>query len=517
MASNPYQLTPLRPVKRDGEWVINPLFVGADAWGADLVYFLDDLNASLLCIYGAPALGKTSLLNHLPVLIPQAQWAIYPDPQEKALDSRLVDYMEKTPEMPLCVAFDDYETSLTEAQQARWFEMNRMLERRYVHCAVVIGQQPLATGLPENLKELLRRKPRFDLTLRSLEPTELQALVEAGPDWIWDPSALELLRELVGGHPYLAQWICSIVADHVTERRFVTVSDVDTAIYRALNAGPYPLHYLWEQLQRPQQRALVAINRLQERRGETEDLDSEGEGERWRPRQVEPVTVADVQDELERHGKGVEFALGTLPDWGRLAAREGLTALEQAVENTRKEIEERADEVRTILTKLPEITGQEEAGQLRQELERSVAALETHGRDTLAHHRRRISILRRRQASVADVEAHVASLGAQEELMAAEYRRLEALVQDAVLRREPALTEVLTQMDALLKDWRAQARWGDPDVRDVLRSLHGSGLIHLHESGPETQTGRGRYTIAAGILDRWLGLHRPGVRRFLRE
>jgi hypothetical protein len=42
-------------------------------------------------------------------------------------------------------------------------------------------------------------------------------------------------------------------------------------------------------------------------------------------------------------------------------------------------------------------------------------------------------------------------------------------------------------------------------------------LVRLHPGAPEEEFDSGRYTIAAGILDHWLSLHRRGEREFLRE
>jgi hypothetical protein len=517
MSSNPYRLTPLEPVEQDGELVANPLFAGAEAWKTDLGFYLDELGAQVLCVHGPPKLGKTSLVNHLPALVPQARWIVYPSQDYACLAEPILIHKEETPDVPLYLAFDNYETSVDEARRDGWFRMPRLLKRPYIAALLLVGQRPMRAGLPAGFEELLSSASRFDVPLQGFEPSGVEQLVQAGRDWHWDASAFELLHELVGGHPYLVQWISSVVAEHVAERRFVTVNDVDTVIYRAINAGAYPLHYLWEQLDREQKRALIAISRLQERRGEVEDLVYEGEEERWRPRRAEPVTVADVQDEWERHSTGIEFALTMLPNWGRLAVREGLEALERAVENTQEEIEARAGQVRAVLATLPTPAGQDEIERMQRELERSIAALETRSRDALDREQRRISALRQRRASAEDVQAQLAHFRDQEILLATIYQRLEDLTQDAELRQEPTLSAALAMMDALLTSWRTQDGQRESDVRVVLARLRQGQLVRLHPGAPEEEFDSGRYTIAAGILDHWLSLHRRGEREFLRE
>ena len=94
------------------------------------------------------------------------------------------------------------------------------------------------------------------------ETTQLVRLSETNQTLSWSNEAIDKIRYWTHGHPHLTQRFCSSVWDdiydqHPTQLPTATLTDVDTAFIRVLNASRNSLEWLWDGLP-PTERVIVS-------------------------------------------------------------------------------------------------------------------------------------------------------------------------------------------------------------------------------------------------------------------
>jgi hypothetical protein len=106
----------------------------------------------------------------------------------------------------------------------------------------------------------------------------------------YDDLALDKMWRITAGHPYFLQLLChSLVHQHNrSERSYVTVSDVNTALAEILSTGEAHFVYLWNESSQTERQVLTALSRIMTLTGH-----------------VMPVQVSDYLNErgisLDRH------------------------------------------------------------------------------------------------------------------------------------------------------------------------------------------------------------------------
>ncbi len=291
----------------------SPLFFGRE----DLFNFIgENLNAAHrnnLVLIGQRRTGKSSLLKQLPLRLGESYLPIYLDGQSIALDPGLPAFFSnlameisyalkergividapdfhKFSERPAYIFEHDYLRRVLNAVGDRYLVF-LLDEFEELESAVKRGN--LDTSVFSFLRHLIQHESRlsvifcgthrieelatdywsvlFNISLYKhvgfLDYDDAVRLIQepvVANGMCYDDLALDKMWRITAGHPYFLQLLChSLVNLHNrSNRSYVTVSDVNTALSEILSSGESHFVYLWNESSQTERQVLTALSRI---------------------------------------------------------------------------------------------------------------------------------------------------------------------------------------------------------------------------------------------------------------
>jgi len=275
-------------------------FIGRADVLSEVNRLLANPNANAIVLYGQRRIGKTSILQQLAEQLPKigkycpvnfdlqdkASW-----PLEKVLEALACEInhslsLPETQELKfsnndefrcryipqvlrglpkdsslvlLFDEFDVFDNPSTDQAGAAFFPYLRQLmeiDRRHLQFVFVIGRKPddlttLALSVFKGVKSkrvsLLNKEDTVRLIYLSRDNKTLD----------WSKEAIEEIRELTSGHPYLTQQLCEIIWNHAYEEEtdsppIITPAQVQAAIPETIESCVNALEWLWNGLAPPE-------------------------------------------------------------------------------------------------------------------------------------------------------------------------------------------------------------------------------------------------------------------------
>lgn len=291
----------------------SPLFFGREDVFAFIRENLAALHRNNLVLIGQRRTGKTSLLKQLPVRLGDGYLPVYLDGQALGLDPGMANFfLSLATELAFALEdrgfavelpkYDDLATS-----PAAFFEhqfLARVLqtighrhllfmfdEFEELEAAVRRGNlDPSIFGFLRHLVQHVEQlsvifcgthrleelaadywSVLFNISLYRhiafLEKTDALRLVQepvAKYGMRYDDLALDKIWQVTAGHPYFLQLLCHSLVNHHnrTERNYLTVADVNTALDEILASGEAHFVYLWTEATPEDRLVLAAMSRM---------------------------------------------------------------------------------------------------------------------------------------------------------------------------------------------------------------------------------------------------------------
>jgi hypothetical protein len=334
------------------QFVPNPYVVGTPLPGGSSLFFgredvfafvqenLNAMHRNNLVLIGQRRTGKTSLLKQLPVRLSDEVLPVYLDGQALGLDPGMRNFfLTLATEVAFALEDRGFEIAPPESGDFEDGPAGSFENKFLVRVRQAIGQRHLLLMLDEfeELEAAVRRgdleasifgflrhliqhsenlsvifcgthrleelasdywNVLFNISLYKhiafLEKAEAMRLIQdpvAPYGMRYDDLALDKMWRVTAGHPYFMQLLChSLVNLHnKTQRSYITVADVNTALDEILASGEAHFVYLWTESTPTERLALTTLSRLIPLTG-----------------RATPVQVADYLEErgvtLERQG-----------------------------------------------------------------------------------------------------------------------------------------------------------------------------------------------------------------------
>lgn len=291
----------------------SPLFFGREDVFAFIQENLNALHRNNLVLIGQRRTGKTSLLKQLPVRLGDAYLPVYLDGQALALDPGMTNFfLSLATEIAFALedrgfqvdipTYDELTTSpaasfehqfLPRVRQAigsrhllfmfdEFEELETAVQRGHLdpsifgflrHLVQHVEQLSVIFCGTHRLEELAADywSVLFNISLyRHIafleKPAALRLVQEpvAPYGMRYDDLALDKIWQVTAGHPYFLQLLCHSLVNHHnrTERNYLTVADVNTALDEILASGEAHFVYLWTEATPEDRLVLAAMSRM---------------------------------------------------------------------------------------------------------------------------------------------------------------------------------------------------------------------------------------------------------------
>ena len=278
-------------------------FIGRDDVLREVKRVIKNSSQNAIALYGQRRIGKTSILQHLTIHLPQEgeYKPVYFDLQDKAAMplSRVLEELARTialtygypapnlgedvestfrsiwlPELlqgfaeeKLVLLFDEFDILANprgdQATKGFFPYIRSLLELDLNHLKFIFVLGRSIDDLESIALSVLKGISAYRVSLLTRDDTELLArIAERNNSLHWTQEALSCLWELTHGHPYLTQQLCSQIWDLLHEDNSnivsdVTVKNVEEATQKALDASRNALEWIWNGLP-PAERVVIA-------------------------------------------------------------------------------------------------------------------------------------------------------------------------------------------------------------------------------------------------------------------